>query len=211
MRITSESFAHQARIPAQFAFGRIPEDPGEHFTFGGNTSPHLTWKDAPAGTSSFVVLCIDDDVPSVGDDVNQEGRVVRRDLPRASFFHWIMVDVPATVNPLPEGSCGRGVVAGGRVGPPGPAGARQGVNDYTGWFKGDKDMGGTYIGYDGPCPPWNDELVHRYHFRVLALDVAHLAVPDPFTWADVQGALKDHVLAEATHSGRYTLNRGVHL
>jgi Raf kinase inhibitor-like YbhB/YbcL family protein len=211
MRITSESFAHKGRIPVQYAFGRIPDDPSERFTLGGNTSPHLTWKDAPAGTKSFVVLCIDDDVPSVPDDVNKEGRVVQRGLPRVSFVHWIMVDVPASVHTLPEGSCGRGVVARGKVAPPGPAGARQGVNDYTGWFQGDKDMGGTYLGYDGPCPPWNDELVHRYHFRVFALDVARLPVKDGFKWADVQRAMADHVLGEATHSGKYTMNRGVHV
>ena len=33
-------------------------------------------------------------------------------------------------------------------------------------------MFGDYYGYDGPCPPWNDELVHRYVFTLYALDVA---------------------------------------
>ena len=88
---------------------------------------------------------------------------------------------------------------------------RQYVNDYTSWFQGDKDMGGTYLGYDGPCPPWNDELVHRYHFRVFALDVARLPVKDGFKWQDAQRAMEDHVLAEATHSGKYSMNRGVHV
>jgi hypothetical protein len=41
---------------------------------------------------------------------------------------------------------------------------RQGVNDYTGWFANDPDMAGEYYGYDGPCPPWNDERVHTYVF-----------------------------------------------
>ena len=53
-----------------------------------------------------------------------------------------------------------------------PRGARQGINDYTGWFAGDKDMAGNYFGYDGPCPPWNDEIPHRYVFTLYALDVA---------------------------------------
>jgi phosphatidylethanolamine-binding protein (PEBP) family uncharacterized protein len=41
-----------------------------------------------------------------------------------------------------------------------------------GWFAGDNDMRGDYYGYDGPCPPWNDEIVHRYVFTLFALDVA---------------------------------------
>ena len=40
------------------------------------------------------------------------------------------------------------------------------------WFASDKDMAGDYHGYDGPCPPWNDEIPHRYVFTVYALDVA---------------------------------------
>ena len=35
-------------------------------------------------------------------------------------------------------------------------------------------MFGDYYGYDGPCPPWNDELVHRYVFTLYALDVPRL-------------------------------------
>ena len=63
-----------------------------------------------------------------------------------------------------------------RPGPHAPRGARQGINDYTGWFAGDKDMAGNYFGYDGPCPPWNDEIPHRYVFTLYALDVPRLDV-----------------------------------
>ena len=60
-----------------------------------------------------------------------------------------------------------------------PLGARQGVNSYTSWFASDHDMSGDYFGYDGPCPPWNDALVHRYVFTLYALDVATLACKGP--------------------------------
>jgi Raf kinase inhibitor-like YbhB/YbcL family protein len=83
---------------------------------------------------------------------------------------------------------------------------RHGLNDYTGWFAGDSDMEGKYFGYDGPGPPWNDELVHRYQFTVYALDVPRLTIEGEFNGADVLAAIQGHVLDEATITGTYTLN-----
>ena len=59
MQIVSDSFVHRGRIPAAFAMG-APDG------FGGNRNPHLRWQDAPAGTRSFVLLCIDTDAPTDG-------------------------------------------------------------------------------------------------------------------------------------------------
>ena len=67
-------------------------------------------------------------------------------------------------------------------------------------------MSGPYFGYDGPCPPWNDEIRHRYVFTTLALDVAELAVDGRLTGPQVRQALNGHVLGAATLSGTYTLN-----
>jgi Raf kinase inhibitor-like YbhB/YbcL family protein len=72
-------------------------------------------------------------------------------------------------------------------------------------------MAGLYYGYDGPCPPWNDEIPHRYVFTVYALDVAALPVAGAFGGAEVRAAIKGHVLAEASITGRYTLNPSVRL
>ena len=98
-----------------------------------------------------------------------------------------------------------------KPGPAGPHGSRQGINDYTGWFASDRDMAGDYYGYDGPCPPWNDEIAHRYVFTLYALDVAQLAVSDRFTGSDVRRAMDGHVLARASVTGRYTLNPSIRL
>ena len=204
MQLTSTSIQDGAPIDAAFAFGR--PDPETHIGLSDNRSPHLAWSGAPEATQSFVVLCIDPDVPTVGDDVNQEGKSVSADLPRTDFVHWVMVDVPADCVELPAGSCGQGVVPRGKRRPPGPAGSRQGVNDYTGWFAGDDAMSGAYKGYDGPCPPWNDELVHHYTYSVHALDIATLDVAGDFTAADVQAAMEGHVLASASITGTYTNN-----
>ena len=142
------------------------------------------------------------------DDVNKEGRTVPADLPRADFHHWVMVDMPPACTGVAAGECSDGVTAGGKPSPPNPSAAphaRQGVNDYTGWFAGDPQMAGTYRGYDGPAPPWNDERVHRYHFTLYALDIDRCPVEGDFTAADVTKAIEGHVLATATHTGTYTM------
>lgn len=205
MQIRSDDFSQGEPIPASFAFGRSGPN-GEPCVLSDNLNPHLAWTGVPDRTASFVLMCIDTDVPTVGDDVNQAGREVPAELPRAEFTHWLMVDIPVDCRELSAGSCSDGVVAHGKQSPFGPPGARQGLNDYTGWFAGDADMGGDYFGYDGPCPPWNDALLHHYHFRLYALSVATLDLPDRFALADVRAAIAGHVLAEATLTGTYTLN-----
>ena len=204
MQLTSDSFSHEAPIPDEFALGR--PHPTDHFTLSSNRNPHLAWSGVPGGTRSFALICVDTEAPTVADDVNQEGRSVSADLSRADFHHWTMVDIPATVSSIEAGECSAGVTAGGTQDPPGPTGCRQGINDYTGWFAGDADMAGTYRGYDGPGPPWNDERLHRYEFHLYALDVDQAPVEGDFGAADVQSAIDGHVLAEATLTGTYTLN-----
>jgi phosphatidylethanolamine-binding protein (PEBP) family uncharacterized protein len=117
-----------------------------------------------------------------------------------------MVDVPPTVSSIEEGACSTGVTSGGKQDPAGPEGARQGRNDYTDWFAGDPQMGGTYLGYDGACPPWNDELIHHYHFVVYATDLERCPVEGAFSGGDVEAAIQGHVLGEARVTATYTLN-----
>jgi len=207
MEVTSRSFTHNSPIPARCAFC-VPASEG-HVTLGDNRSPHLAWSGAPAGTRSFAVICVDGDVPSRPDDVNQEGRTIPADLPRVDFYHWVLVDIPAGTTELAEGADSEGVTAKGKPAGPTPNG-RRGINNYTDWFSGDADMGGNYGGYDGPCPPWNDTIVHHYVFRVVALDVDKLPLPaDPFTAADALKAMEGHVLAQAEITGTYSLNPAV--
>ncbi len=207
MKLTSASFADGGVIPAEFAF--CAPDPKTHATLSRNRSPQLTWSGAPAATRSFAIVCHDPDVPSRGDDVNQEGRVVPRTLPRVDFFHWVLVDLPAAVTAVAAGEFASGVTPRGKPGPQAAHGARQGINDYTGWFASDASMAGDYYGYDGPCPPWNDEIPHRYVFTVYALDVERLALAAAFGGADLRRAIEGHVLAQASITGRYTLNPAV--
>ncbi|ROT44784.1 YbhB/YbcL family Raf kinase inhibitor-like protein [Pusillimonas sp. NJUB218] len=204
MKLTSKSFADQQFIPQANAFGKI--DSESHIALAGNRNPHLAWVDAPEGTKSFVVVCHDPDVPSKGDDVNQEGREVPASLPRVDFYHWVLIDVAGSVREIAEGAYSDGITPRGKGGPLAANDTRQGVNDYTGWFAADRDMSGDYFGYDGPCPPWNDAIVHRYVFTVYALDIERVPLEGRFTGPDVLRAIQGHVLAQAALTGKYTLN-----
>ena len=207
MKIWSDNFVDGDPIPVENAFGK--HHPEQHVELSANRNPHLAWSGAPAGTKSFAVVCHDPDVPSRGDDVNQEGRVVEKSLARIDFFHWVLVDLPARVTTIEAGEFASSVTPRGKPGPEAPQHARQGINDYTGWFAGDKEMAGDYYGYDGPCPPWNDEIPHRYTFTVFALDVARLPREGRFDGHGARRAIKGHVLAQASITGRYSLNPAV--
>ncbi len=204
MKLTSTAFADGQKIPGDYSFC-IP-DPAHHVCLGRNKNPQLAWSDVPAGTRSFVLICHDPDVPSRGDDVNQEGRTVPASLPRVDFFHWVLIDLPATVTSLQEGEFSADVSPRGKSGPHAAFGSRQGINNYTDWFAGDHDMCGDYYGYDGPCPPWNDEIIHRYVFTVYALDIDKLPVEGRFGGPEVRSAIQGHILGEASLTGTYTLN-----
>jgi hypothetical protein len=207
VKLTSSSFSDGGPIPAEHAFCAM--DARTHATLSENLNPHLAWIEVPMGVKSFAIICHDPDVPSRGDDVNQEGRVVPRALARVDFFHWVLVDLPPAMVGVTAGEFSSAVVSRGKPGPAAPHGARQGINDYTGWFAGDKDMAGDYYGYDGPCPPWNDEIPHRYTFTVFALDVARLPLEGRFDGHAARKAVQGHVLAQASLTGRYTLNPAV--
>lgn len=203
MRLWSNDFKMASAIPVEFAFGK--PDEGQHMALSTNRSPSLSWSDVPAGAKSLVLLCHDPDVPTRADDVNQEDRRVPADLPRMSFFHWVLVDLPPTASGLDAGFGSEGITPHGKSGPAAPIGARHGLNDYTLWFAGDEQMSGDYYGYDGPCPPWNDTVMHHYHFTLYALDVARCAVDGRFNGHDVRAAIAGHVLAQAEWMGTYTI------
>jgi Raf kinase inhibitor-like YbhB/YbcL family protein len=58
-------------------------------------------------------------------------------------------------------------------------------------------------GYGGPCPPSGE---HRYQFKLYALDTT-LDLPRSASKAQLERAMKGHILAEAAMMGRYK-NRG---
>ncbi len=206
MKLTIEGWNNGDKIPGKFAFA-VP-DAKEHVALSNNLSPAMSWSDVPTGTRSFAVICHDTDVPSSGEDVNQEGKTVPASLPRVDFFHLVLVDIPANYSSLAEGELSDGVTAGGKT-PGKKLYGVTGVNNYTDWFAGDPDMAGDYGGYDGPCPPWNDSIVHNYHFTIYALDVESLGLYGSFTGQDALAAMEGHILASGSFLGKYSLNPDV--
>ncbi len=206
MNLLSHSIQNNDRISETFAMG-IPGENGP--VPGPNKSPHLKWSDFPAKTKQFAVICVDPDAPSSPENANQSDRTIAYNFPRADFFHWVLVGIPAETTELFEGQDADGVIPKGKKTGKVAYGIR-GINSYTAWFGNDPDMGGAYGGYDGPWPPFNDERIHHYHFTVYALDLPSLNLPARFEGPDVLKAIKGHILDQATLKGSYTLNAAAH-
>jgi Raf kinase inhibitor-like YbhB/YbcL family protein len=98
--------------------------------------------------------------------------------PKMVYVHWVLYDVPPTVRGLPEG------VKSGQL----PKGAREGTND---WKR---------LGYGGPCPPIGR---HRYFFKLYALDTTLDKLGPGATKADVEAAMRGHILEQAELVGTY--------
>ena len=96
--------------------------------------------------------------------------------PKMTYVHWVAYNIPATVTRLAEGA-GKGAM---------PSGSEEGMND---WKK---------AGFGGPCPPIGR---HRYFFKLHALDTT-LKLSHP-TKADLEAAMKGHVLEKAQLMGTY--------
>ncbi len=131
---------------------------------GGNRSPQIEWSGAPAGTRSFALTMYDPDAPT-----------------GSGWWHWVVVDIPASVRKLDSGA--------GQVGKL-PAGARHGRNDY-----GSFDFGGA-------CPPSGDKP-HRYIVTVHALKVDKIDVPADASSALIGFMLHANQLGTATLTGLY--------
>jgi hypothetical protein len=101
------------------------------------------------------------------------------DAPLGTWVHWVLFDLPADTKELSEGVAKPEEL---------PNGARQGNNDFL------------KIGYGGPCPPPGKP--HRYFFKLYALD-AKLNLKAGATKAEVERAMKRHILAQAELIGRY--------
>jgi Raf kinase inhibitor-like YbhB/YbcL family protein len=152
------------------------------------------------------VILNDTDSPKTNrDKMNKEGMTVPSTSERQIFYHWVTVDIPTNVTSLKEGNDSTARVVHGKPATPAGVGVR-GLNMFTVVFAANEALKGNYYGYDGPCPPWNDENVHHYHFLVYALSVKSLNMPKDFSGPDVMEAMKGKILAEGKLDSVYSTN-----
>jgi hypothetical protein len=97
--------------------------------------------------------------------------------PRMTWVHWVLANLPPDAAGLAE------AVSPGSL----PAGTVEGLND---WKR---------TGYGGPCPPIGR---HRYFHKLYALDRDLTGLKHP-TKAQVEAAMRGHVLAQAELVGTY--------
>ena len=148
-QLRSTAFAAGKLGPAQIANG--------FGCSGGNRSPDLQWSNPPAGTKSYAVTLYDPDAPT-----------------GSGWWHWVVVNLPATADGLPAG------IAAAQL----PAGARELNTD------------GGVPGFMGACPPAGE--IHRYVLSVYALKVERLDLPATATPALLGFILRDVTLARAS-------------
>src|SRR3990167_11476095 len=116
LTLSSSDFAPAAPIPRR------------HTCEGEDLSPQLAWSGAPQGTKSLALIVDDPDAPDPA-------------APKMIWVHWVLYNLPPTVNGLPEGASAL------------PSGTLQGLND---WRR---------TGYGGPCQPIGR---HRYFHKLYA-------------------------------------------
>ena len=152
MKLTSPSFKKQQDIPKKFTCD------------GEDISPELTWSGAPEGTKSFALVVDDPDAPDPSN-------------PKMIWVHWVLYNIPATTDFLPEGISKENL----------PGGTLDGLND---WKR---------TGYGGPCPPIGK---HRYFHKLYALDIELPDLKRP-TKDELINAMEGHILAQEELIGLY--------
>ena len=95
------------------------------------------------------------------------------DAPMGTWVHWLLYNIPVSITKIDAKNL--------------PQEAKQGITDF-----------GT-VGWGGPCPPSG---THRYFFKLYAIDKA-LELPEGATKAQLENAIKDHIIEKAELIGLY--------
>jgi len=198
LRIYSKDFGDMERLPLSCTFGTFELG---RFRFRENHNPHLAWTDVPEETASFALVCDDLDAADVDQEAWASGKLPR-DIKARVLCHWVLVDLPSTMRELGKGEMSDGAYAGGKRGPGARHGARQGLNDMTGFFANGGLLKGQYFGYDGPCPP-EGAKPHRYVFELHALKISTLGIEGTFDKRGVLAAMEGHILEKASLTGLF--------
>ena len=149
IKISSSAFDEGGTIPLKYTCD------------GEDVSPPLEWSGVPEGAKTLVLISDDPDAPM------------------GTWVHWVLFNLPATVNNLPEDIPPMQTLE---------SGAKQGMNDFR------------RIGYGGPCPPGG---MHRYYFKIYALDT-EIDLEAGAAKPEILRAMEGHILAQGQLMGRYS-------
>lgn len=149
IKISSSAFDEGGTIPLKYTCD------------GEDVSPPLEWSGVPEGAKTLVLISDDPDAPM------------------GTWVHWVLFNLPATVNNLPEDIPPMQTLE---------SGAKQGMNDFR------------RIGYGGPCPPGG---THRYYFKIYALDT-EIDLEAGAAKPEILRAMEGHILAQGQLMGRYS-------
>jgi Raf kinase inhibitor-like YbhB/YbcL family protein len=169
--VAPDPYEHLPEVPSftlesdDLEDGQPVHDRHAHASVGGDdVTPHLRWSGFPEETRSFAITVFDPDAPT-----------------HSGFWHWALVNLPASVTELPRGADL-------------PAGVVEVRNDFGA------------LGYGGPAPPQGDRP-HRYVFAVHALDVDAIdGVTEESSPAFVGFNLTFHTLARGVIRGTYQVS-----
>ncbi len=150
--IESPAFSDQGAIPPRYTCE------------GEDIAPPLRWRGVPEGTRTLVLIVDDPDAPDP-------------EAPKMTWVHWVLFNIPADSDGLPEGVTSKNL----------PEGVEEGLNDWK------------QPGYRGPCPPIGR---HRYFHKLYALNTKLVGLKRA-TKAQVEAAMAAHLLAQAELVGTY--------
>lgn len=148
IQLNSSVFENEGMIPSKYSCD------------GEDISPPLSWPSVPERTQTIALIADDPDAPM------------------GTFVHWVLFNLPADVQELPEDVPSEKKLDNG---------ALQGTNDFK------------KIGYGGPCPPGG---THRYYFKIYALDT-EIDLEAGATKKDLINAMEGHILAQGQLMGKY--------
>lgn len=106
--------------------------------------------------------------------------LIVEDLDAGNFTHWVIWNIPPNTENIPEDIQSSDIATG--------SGASEGVNDFGN------------LSYGGPDPPAGP--AHRYRFKLLALRSV-ISLGSGATKAQLEQAIRPHVIAETTLTGTY--------
>lgn len=151
LMISSKNFTEGQRLPVDFTCD------------GKDHSPQLSWDNVPSGVKSFSIICDDPDAPS------------------KTWVHWIVFNIPSSVNEVPEGVLKSDLNV---------MGALLGRNDFK------------RLEWGGACPP-KGHGVHHYNFTVYALDTT-LDLLEGASRAEIDQAMEGHIVTSGKLLGTYS-------